>query len=248
MEAPLVGTLPMKARQMRWVYLLAVLPVLTDWFETGHLPTNLRESTVEIILTLVCLGFAWGVCREADQLMDLATTDSVTGMYTVRQFSLDLRREVERARAKATPLALAIIDLDGFKQVNDRFGHAEGDTILRRAASLLAASVRRGEGRCYRLGGDEFAVIFPGATGTDAGRVLDRVREEAALKSSGLAQYGTGMSGGVAELMPDEGPEALVHRADKLMYMAKYGGKNRIVTKSSQSMKGAGPDAGPVSP
>jgi diguanylate cyclase (GGDEF)-like protein len=125
-------------------------------------------------------------------------------------------------------LSLAIVDIDGFKSINDVHGHAEGDAILGRIADLLVRSVRLNVDGCYRLGGDEFAVLLPGADAAGALEMLHRICRSAREEPTSLDRVGASLSVGVVELQEKEGPEAFMKRADALMYEAKNKGKNRV--------------------
>lgn len=214
---------------MRWVYVIAAIPTLTEWLETGRLPGTFLESVSDLGLTLLLVGLAWLVCHQHDRILAMAETDGLTGLLNSRRFHQDLRQEIERARRQTASLALAFLDMDGFKAINDRHGHAEGDEILRRFAQLLKEGVRRHVDRCYRIGGDEFAILFPGATGPEVAKVLDRLRSNAREGPTNLGRYGAGVSGGVVELLTGEQAGEFVRRADELMYSAKSRGKDRIL-------------------
>jgi len=214
---------------MRWVYVIAVIPTLTEWLETGRLPGTFLESISDLGLTLLLVGLAWLICRQHDRILEMAELDGLTGLLNARRFHKDLRQEVERARRQAASLTLAFLDMDGFKAVNDRYGHAEGDEVLRRVARLLQEGVRRHVDRCYRIGGDEFAILFPGATGPDVAKVLERLRLNAREGPTDLGRYGASVSGGVVELLTGEQAGEFVRRADEMMYSAKSRGKDRIV-------------------
>ncbi len=215
---------------MRWIYLIAIVPTLTEWLESGAFPKAPREAITDLMLTLLLLAVSWLVCRQHDRILEMAQTDGLTGLLNNRCFHGDLQQEIQRARRQNTPLSLAVLDLDGFKGVNDRHGHAEGDEVLCRVARLISDSVRRHVDRCYRVGGDEFAFLLPGSKASDALKVFDRIRLQAQEEPTALCRYGAGLSGGVVELQAAEQPAEFVRRADELLYTAKSAGKNRILT------------------
>jgi len=203
--------------RFRWLYLLVLVPTITDLLETGRLPSTPRESLSEIFRAVLLGVGAWLFCRQADQLAALATSDPLTGLGNRRKLEADLKRETGRARRMGTPLSVISFDLDGFKAVNDRLGHAEGDRVLVRVADAVRRLVRSDVDAGYRLGGDEFVVILPSMSGADAGALAERLRAAVAAVSLG-----------VAELQEGDSPEQLLKRADLLMYRSKSEGKNRV--------------------
>jgi diguanylate cyclase len=141
--------------------------------------------------------------------------DGLTGLPNRRAFDERLAAEAARARRYGTSLALCMMDLDGFKGVNDTQGHSAGDEVLRGVAACF--NQIRGEDTAFRFGGDEFAVLLPGATAEGARGVADRI---ACAVAASPACRDVGVSVGIAEL--DEGdPASLVERADAELYAAK---------------------------
>jgi diguanylate cyclase (GGDEF)-like protein len=208
-------------RDLRWLYLVAFAPLATDWLENGHGPATPRESITEIVLGAAIAAVVMLVCRQHARIRALADRDPATGLLNARRFREDLAREVARSRRQDLPLCLAFLDLDRFKSVNDRFGHACGDAVLAAFAQELGKGIRWGIDQCYRVGGDEFAVLLPGVQKEQAGEIVDRIREQSDATQGILGQVGAGVSAGVVELGSDETPEALVKRADARMYALK---------------------------
>ena len=162
--------------------------------------------------------------REARQLADL---DALTSLHNRRYFHETLGREVARARRYDRHLALIVLDLDDFKEVNDRVGHLAGDAALADAAERVREVVRTADVAC-RVGGDEFAVILPESTLADADQLYRRI--QAAVSARPIAQVGQlDLSAGVAELRADDDATALFQRADEALYRAKAAGKGQIV-------------------
>jgi diguanylate cyclase (GGDEF)-like protein len=167
-----------------------------------------------------------GVLRDAfDQLNHRAYHDGLTGLPN----RVLLRERLERALSGArtgTPVALLLIDLDGFKQVNDVHGHAAGDHLLVAVADRLRDMVR-GADTSARLGGDEFAVLLDGAGDAEAvaERVLTALRQPVTFGSVQLAPQA---SIGVTVWHGHTDAEAFLHDADQAMYAAKASGKNRV--------------------
>ena len=159
----------------------------------------------------------------------LARTDALTGLANARAFIERLRQEVARAQREGTPLCLGYVDVDNLKVINDAYGHAAGDELLREVAQAIRQSVRASD-VAARLGGDEFAVLFVGmrqdAAEAAAGRLLERLRRLDDLHpgrklgaSIGVAMYGA----------PPETAEEMIRAADAAMYDAKQRGKGRVV-------------------
>ncbi|WP_420140850.1 diguanylate cyclase [Sphingomonas sp.] len=158
----------------------------------------------------------------------LASTDELTGIANRRAFLAQLDREVAGAIEFGWPLAVAMFDVDHFKSINDRYGHAVGDQVLRSIARRAAAAVRGGD-LIGRLGGEEFGVLMPGATAQDAARVAERLRAavEAVDLSDGPLPPVT-VSIGIAVRDHQRDAASLLAEADILLYEAKDAGRNRI--------------------
>jgi diguanylate cyclase (GGDEF)-like protein len=161
----------------------------------------------------------------------LSVTDDLTHLYNSRYLNLVLRKETKRASRSGRPLSLLFIDLDGFKAVNDTYGHLFGSRALVEAAAVIRQSARETD-VVSRFGGDEFALVLPDTGGEGAFAVGERIRERIAahkfLAGEGLDIHLTG-SVGVATL-PDvaASSDELVSAADKAMYAVKESGKNGI--------------------
>lgn len=164
--------------------------------------------------------------RDAE-LSRLALTDPLTGLANHRALYQTLRRELAQASRYAFPVSVVLLDLDGFKQVNDLFGHPYGDEVLRLVARM-ATEACRGMDLPARLGGEEFVLVLPHAPKLAALQVAERLRrriDETALEEG----IRLSASFGVA-VFPDDGntPDALVRAADEAMYRAKRAGGNRV--------------------
>lgn len=167
--------------------------------------------------------------------LKLAVTDPLTGLRNRRYLDAHLPRLIARAREHRQPLAALAFDLDRFKSVNDTFGHAAGDAVLREFARRLSDNIRSVD-LAARLGGEEFVVAMPDASLEDARMAGERVR--AAVEAPGFAHEGrpipVTVSVGVAALRPgDEGPAALLARADAALYLAKEAGRNRVILEAA---------------
>lgn len=155
-----------------------------------------------------------------------AATDGLTGIANHRAFHLTIADQITRAREFDLPLGLVMLDIDGFKDINDSHGHLAGDEILRIVAAILADTV--GGEKTYRYGGDEFAVLLPDADRREVARAAEKLRRAVAKGTEGNSSPIT-VSLGIASFPgPAESAEELVYGADAAMYWAKAAGKNRF--------------------
>ena len=165
------------------------------------------------------------------ELHRLATTDVLTQSSNRRHFFECAQQAFENAREDCTPLAFLLLDIDDFKQVNDSYGHQEGDQVLQRIADSGKAVLRRGD-QFGRIGGEEFAAVFPGCNAQVAEQIAERLQREIQRLSfsHGDHEYGVTVSQGLTALSDeDESLDSLFARADAAMYRAKRQGKNQIV-------------------
>ena len=172
-------------------------------------------------------------------LMALASTDDLTGLYNRRYFLELLRRELERSRRYRRPLSLLMIDVDHFKRVNDRFGHAAGDSVLWSLAHVGQQCFREFDG-FGRLGGEEFAVILTETDAPKAMTVAERYRRQVAQTTFRVKKERVvvTVSIGITTLSPADGSlsaEELIQRADEALYRAKTQGRNRCIPSQPAS-------------
>ncbi len=162
-----------------------------------------------------------------EMYMRQAVTDPLTGLLNRLGGHQTLAREVARARRYGSPLGFAMIDIDRFKEINDRHGHGVGDDVLREVAGAIGQAIR-GDDALIRWGGEEFLLVLPGARLDQARDLAGRLRARVA----GLAVGGlppVTISIGVAELADaDPGAETAIDRADERMYAAKAAGRDRV--------------------
>jgi diguanylate cyclase (GGDEF)-like protein len=180
----------------------------------------------------------FGMCgyllgRKVDALAQLSETDSLTGLLNARGFSVRLCDELKRSHRYREPLTLMFFDLDGLKDINDRYGHRAGSTALRKAASVIRSELRETD-VAARWGGDEFTLIAQ-KTGAETGIALaDRIRRRIADR---MAAWPLTASVGVATANPQNPAAlkatALLREADLAMYEAKKRGKNSTFAHSA---------------
>ena len=173
------------------------------------------------------------------ELTSLSTTDRLTGIPNRRAYDARLLKMWKDAIQRREPLAVIMVDVDRFKQLNDTHGHPYGDKILHRVASLLQQALRGERDFVARYGGEEFVVLLPNAdqhaamTVAERMRLLVQVAGSPALKRGSPSDFPTQwatVSCGVASTMPSENadPAAVVAHADKALYQAKQQGRNRV--------------------
>lgn len=166
--------------------------------------------------------------RRARSLLALMIRDSLTGLYNHTHTLHLLDQEISRARQKGHPLCFAMIDLDYFKKVNDSFGHAIGDRILRSLSIFLKQRLRKTD-HIGRYGGEEFVIILPNTQPEDALRVLDGIRKRFSelRQHAGDQELNVTFSGGVAGWQGGSA-QALCERADRALYESKGNGRNCV--------------------
>ncbi len=159
-----------------------------------------------------------------DRLAELASKDELTGLLNKRSFLVHLAGEVARARRHGRPMSLCMLDLDGFKRINDENGHEAGDRVLAEAAGRLGALVRTGE-HMARVGGDEFGWILPDAGAEGAASAVQRARM--AVSSEPFRGLGSlSISAGICETDGSIDAAELYRRADRALYDAKASGSD----------------------
>jgi diguanylate cyclase (GGDEF)-like protein len=172
------------------------------------------------------------VWREAQAYAQAAVIDPVSGLFNRRYFQARLEEELHRAIRQATSVALLMVDLDGFKSINDRFGHVAGDMVIRDISEILRRSVRIFD-VCTRFGGEEFSVMMPGGTAESAATIAERIRQRVEMyqrSEAELTALHVTASIGVAVSPPGVTARDLIERADRALYHAKRAGKNRVST------------------
>jgi diguanylate cyclase (GGDEF)-like protein len=194
-----------------------------------------EEDAIAAATLMAPVALALGrerVWREAQAYAQAAVIDPVSGLFNRRYFQARLEEELHRAIRQATSVALLMVDLDGFKSINDRFGHVAGDMVIRDISEILRRSVRIFD-VCTRFGGEEFAVMMPGGTAESAATIAERIRQrvEAYQRSEAdLIALRVTASIGVAVSPPGVTARDLIERADRALYHAKRAGKNRVST------------------
>jgi len=168
--------------------------------------------------------------RSRERLRLLATTDELTGLYNRRFFLNRLQWECDRAKRYQRPLACLMIDVNGFKQVNDRLGHLTGDTVLKQVAEELKTLLRQSD-ILARFGGDEFIIALPETSYAQAASVAEKLRQIAIPVADGTPKGvpSVGLSVGISQIAEArESPRAILEAADQSLYAHKQHTKNRV--------------------
>ena len=187
-------------------------PVVDDEGRTTHYIAIQRDVTAQV--------------RQVRRLKRLAEIDGLTRLFAREAGEAALGDEVKRARDEDAPLSVILLDIDHFKRINDDHGHAAGDQVLERIASVIEARIR-GQDIAVRWGGEEFVVVLRDTALEGAERVAEALREMIA-STSFQYEIDVTISAGVAELGEGESKEALIERADEAMYAAKSAGRDRV--------------------
>ena len=168
--------------------------------------------------------------QELDRMSMQARHDTLTGALNRKGLDEAMNREVSNFRRKETPLCIGLLDIDNFKQINDRLGHATGDAALTHL-SQVARECMRPQDTLARYGGEEFVVLLPDTLLDSGIEAMTRLQRELTRRFflAGSEKILITFSAGVAQLAPDESGAEAIKRADQAMYLAKRAGKNRVL-------------------
>jgi diguanylate cyclase (GGDEF)-like protein len=209
------------------------------WFAIFALETLLYAIATAFIILTMAKERSERIHRTA------ATIDPLTEIFNRRALLEAGRRILGRVAWDKQPVSVLMFDLDHFKKINDRFGHAVGDRALQTFARTAAARLRATD-VIGRLGGEEFAAILPGTSLLSAAVAAERVRvafEAAAIEIDGLPIGGTVSIGAAATELPEYDIDVLLEQADKALYAAKASGRNRYVLSGSEEERAVPPQA-----
>lgn len=221
------------------LYLFHAYPVRQGTLLIGEL-TNVAQADIDVIERMGHLAIEMSrlvrdlrktnleLARANELNRRLAHTDPLTGIANRRYFMERLRKSIAHAQARHHTLSVVMIDMDHFKRVNDRFGHAGGDAALVAFAQLLASQVRAGD-LPARFGGEEFAVYMPDTALGAATESAERLRSEATKLRPIDTSHQITASFGVTDLTAEDNAETLLKRADALLYRAKAEGRNCVI-------------------
>jgi diguanylate cyclase (GGDEF)-like protein len=205
--------------RLHFAIVAAVLPTLSLLAgQLSALRKRMKQQATDLQLAL-------------ERIQRLATRDELTGLYNRRHLRDELAREADRAQRQRAPLALCLIDVDHFKPINDRHGHALGDEVLCGLSDLLLRMTRTGD-ILGRWGGEEFLLLLPATPVAQAADVVDRLRAAAgaAMVSASLPELRVTISAGLAPVDAVDAIETALEHADRALYRAKAEGRDRVCT------------------
>jgi diguanylate cyclase (GGDEF)-like protein len=167
--------------------------------------------------------------RYLERVRELAYRDGLTGVFNRRFFENRILEEVERARRYKTKLSVVMLDIDGFKPLNDEFGHLLGDEVLKQLSAVFVQHTRKSDVVC-RFGGDEFAILLPETSSERASAVADKLRRIISVREFPGVPRPVTISTGIAEYpIHGETRDDLIRAADAALYTAKQAGRNQVV-------------------
>lgn len=206
------------------------------WQATPSIWNQMVEAALEILSLFSAL--------DAERAALMASVDPLTGLGGRRALEECLQQEWARMRREGRSCAIALLDIDHFKDINDRQGHLSGDQVLARFAALLRSNLRSYDG-IYRYGGEEFVLCLPGVDAGLAKRMVDRIREAAGqmpFLAAGGSRLRITFSAGVAELASATSPSQALESADRALYQAKADGRNRVYVSAFAAQPHESPD------
>lgn len=180
---------------------------------------------------LISLSMMRLMTRQSDELADLALTDPLTGAYNRRYLIPQAQRNLADFQRYARLSSILMIDIDHFKEINDRFGHADGDRVLQAMVKLIDARIR-GVDMLFRLGGEEFVVLLS-EVGTSTARKIAEELRKGISKLDVLPGKHITVSVGICDVTQVESPEDWLQKADEAMYSAKQQGRDRVCAVES---------------
>lgn len=229
----------------RWLLTVAQGP-LEDFMSAGQLHALVLVAYIAFVLLKDLALFDATVARLVGESRRLAETDPLTGLANRRVAIEQGTRALDEARHRSRPLSAVMIDVDHFKSINDRHGHAVGDAVLVRVAALLAATTPP-PGLCARMGGEEFLLLLPDTPLHDAMALARGLRESLAREQwPGLAIAPLSASFGVATADASSTLDQLIARADRALLAAKAAGRDRVVVDPADATIGHGHHQEPI--
>lgn len=247
------ATLRISVRQALIGWTMTTLFIAAVLLLSDTMPAIPAATPAERLVTLICFSLSVGrfvylglygnamrtvlyersleLKRANRRIEELAEIDELTGAFNRRRMMRALDEESIRVQRSGSPFSVALIDLDFFKRINDRYGHPTGDEVLRTFAITIFANIRATD-KFGRYGGEEFLLLMPDTPNDVAAKILDRLRIITAELD--WSAFSNGMkvtiSAGVATMRHDESSDSILARADAALYVSKDSGRNRIST------------------
>lgn len=206
---------------------LAAARVLRRWHRAAaDLESQLRSHSFELQIALDEL-------TEANRQLELQTQiDALSGVYNRAYFDRQLTAELKRSRREQRTVALVLLDIDHFKQINDNHGHLVGDQAIKQVAQLIRQHVKRPADKVFRYGGEEFALILPNTSLAGAVQLAERIRQQlsAARINTAAEPLTLSLSAGCYAAIPakDSDNDEFIAFADKALYRAKAAGRDQV--------------------
>jgi len=203
------------------ILILILFPTITEYIESGRFPNTARDLITDVVMTGITAIIVIILLMRNKYIENLSLRDPLTGINNRRRFDLDIQQEVLRSKRTNTGVGLIFFDLDGFKEINDKYGHKEGDEVLITFAKKLSKFTRKGTDYCYRFGGDEFAVLLTSIDDDEVINISNKIEDRLERIVNNKLPNGVSASKGVVFLNKDETYEQFLKRADDAMYNAK---------------------------
>lgn len=216
--------------QLSWIGTSFVWPPNPDRLHPG--PQQAFYNCFNFLLAMgACFSVMWlAVCAQRQDLQQMATTDGLSGLMNRRAFDEILRNEIQSYDRRQEPIAVLLIDLDHFKVINDEFGHAMGDQVIRRVSKLLSANTRSAD-EVARYGGEEFVMLLRGMHLDQAESIAERLRRQVEDMTGLPEPVSVTVSIGIAARHPEDSVASLLKRSDEALYASKRAGRNRVSTE-----------------
>jgi diguanylate cyclase (GGDEF)-like protein len=232
--------LPLFKGEDEWIYGVAVILVRDEVELDSHMCQMMEQMSAALQVAVERETIFRGIELERQKFYERSIRDPLTGLFTRFYMEDTLRRLFEiHDRSGGTPVAMAMLDVDHFKRVNDHYGHVRGDEVLCRVAHIIQADARAGD-LPVRLGGEEFGLIVVGEPAVEIASIAERLRQKIASTRfqgtfSGLRVT---ISTGTALRQVGESIPGFIERADLALYQAKNQGRNRVVSADSTGSPG----------
>lgn len=206
-----------------------------------QLEANIQTRTFELQVALNELADKNRILEEQN------TLDALTGVRNRAYFDKKIQAELKRSRREQRPLAVVMLDIDHFKQINDKHGHLAGDAVIRGVAEKIAQSLKRSSDHVCRYGGEEFALILPNTDAAGVQELAEQIRSSIADTpfETEIGPLSVHISAGcfAAVAAPDMVSTNFIHAADQALYLAKTSGRNQVILAAASDP--AAPDFAP---
>lgn len=217
---------------------LVILALLTrepGWAAASH------QAAVLAAVMFFAHVFVWAIDRRQDELRRQSRHDPLTGLANRRALDTAMPRAAARCQRSGLPLSIIMVDLDKFKNVNDRYGHSRGDSAICTAALVISGRLREGD-RVFRYGGEEFVILCEDTDHDGVRELAERLRAGAERELL-VGDLSITMSAGIATLLEDESVRDCFDRADQALLAAKGGGRNRVHSMRLSGRSAGAPDS-----